>query len=218
VDVQSSLSMLLIVLFCIPILLFSISCFIIGHRQTWTNLFFLFFCGVLIIVFCILEVGRLICDFLRLQPKKINPPKSEHRRIVIFDGICVLCNSFGRYVHFRFIENKAVDWVPYQDPDSHTHVNWKEIMEKHNFQVENLKDYIHVISGEKMYFGADAICEILSWCIYPFPIMKIAQTLIPFPLKDWAYSTIANNRYTWFGTQALDDNFAKKLCPIYYFK
>jgi hypothetical protein len=29
---------------------------------------------------------------------------------------------------------------------------------------------------------------------------------------------VASNRYAYFGTQALDKNFAKKLCPYYWFK
>ena len=42
--------------------------------------------------------------------------------------------------------------------------------------------------------------------------------LVPGPLRDAAYQIVADHRYRWFGTQPLDNNFAKQLCPYYYFK
>ena len=42
--------------------------------------------------------------------------------------------------------------------------------------------------------------------------------VVPKPLRDAVYQIVAENRYRWFGTQALDKNFAKSLCPYFYFK
>ena len=37
------------------------------------------------------------------------------RRLVIFDGICVLCNKFGRYSFYRLVNKDLVSFVPFQD-------------------------------------------------------------------------------------------------------
>lgn len=41
---------------------------------------------------------------------------------------------------------------------------------------------------------------------------------VPRLLRDGAYLCIATRRYRWFGQQPLDTNFAKRLCPYYYFR
>ena len=42
-------------------------------------------------------------------------PELQVRRLVIFDGICVLCNKFGRYSFYRLVNKDLVSFVPFQD-------------------------------------------------------------------------------------------------------
>ena len=42
-------------------------------------------------------------------------PALQVRRLVIFDGICVLCNKFGRYSFYRLVNKDLVSFVPFQD-------------------------------------------------------------------------------------------------------
>ena len=37
------------------------------------------------------------------------------RRLVIFDGVCVLCNRFGRFAFYRLVNPDLVSFVPFQD-------------------------------------------------------------------------------------------------------
>jgi hypothetical protein len=37
------------------------------------------------------------------------------RRLVIFDGVCVLCNKFGRTAFYRLVNPDLVSFVPFQD-------------------------------------------------------------------------------------------------------
>jgi len=100
---------------------------------------------------------------------------------------------------------------------SNPHVNLKKLQEEFKFDSEQLEDRIAVIEGETIKWGPDAVMTILSWCYFPFPVAKIGF-LIPYPVRDALYLTVAKNRYRFFGTQALDQNFAKNLCPYLFIK
>jgi hypothetical protein len=51
--------------------------------------------------------------------------------------------------------------------------------------------------------------------VIPYPAAAVGR-LLPQSLSDSLYLTVARNRYDFFGTQPLDKNFAKKLCPYYW--
>jgi len=135
-------------------------------------------------------------------------------RIVVFDGICVLCNRFGAFVYSRLLEQSAVDWVPFQDK-LNEHVNVDELMKEFDIEPNALQDRICAVSGNKLFWGADAVIEICQWCVWPYPLASLGL-LVPYPMRDALYRTVAAERYKWFGTQPLDQNFAKYLCPYYY--
>mmetsp|Transcript_31684 Transcript_31684/g.61277 ORF Transcript_31684/g.61277 Transcript_31684/m.61277 type:complete len:256 (-) Transcript_31684:100-867(-) len=191
-----------------------------GHVQAWTDIFVGSILSVLLIIGGILEGLRLITLPLSktiLCRRRLHPPGSgprKHRRVVIFDGICVLCNRFGAFVHFRLLEKEAVDWVPFQDK-SNEHVNVDALVKEFGIDPLALQDRIAVVSGDKLLWGADAVIEICQWCVWPYPLMA-AGLLVPHAFRDALYRTVAKERYKWFGTQPLEKNFAKYLCPYYY--
>jgi len=103
---------------------------------------------------------------------------------------------------------------------------------------EDVQRKIAFISGDRIFWGAEAIIELCRWFDWPYPLARFGY-LVPKPLRDVLYQIVADNRYRWcaagpyrhrscpahravgcrrFGTQALDKNFARQLCPYYYFK
>lgn len=142
---------------------------------------------------------------------------TDHRRIVIFDGICVLCNTFGRFVVSHLPDPNVVSFIPFQDPTANPHINVKRLQEEFKFKEEELQDRIAVVDGDSIKWGADAVITILQWCYWPYPLTKLGL-IVPYPIRDLAYITVATNRYRWFGTQPLEKNFAKYLCPYLYIK
>mmetsp|Transcript_13269 Transcript_13269/g.21639 ORF Transcript_13269/g.21639 Transcript_13269/m.21639 type:complete len:235 (+) Transcript_13269:119-823(+) len=205
-----------------------------GHSRVITDVFVVAIVVVLATAFAVMElVNLLIWPFrlgmrlLGLGGQRIDAAvasdmatgrkTTSHRKIVIFDGICVLCNNFGKFVISHLPDPNLVSFVPFQDPVANPHVNVKKLQEEFNFKEKELENRIAVVDGDKIFWGPDAVIRILSWCYFPFPLAQVGM-FIPFPIRDAAYLTVANNRYRWFGTQALDKNFAKYLCPYIYFK
>ena len=107
----------------------------------------------------------------------------------------------------------VVSFVPFQDALSNPHVSLAKIKEEFpDFNENDLHLKIAVVSGSRLLWGADAIIEICSWMAFPFPLMK-AGLIMPKPIRDALYYVVSSTRYDWFGTQPLENNFSKSLCP-----
>eukprot|EP00457_Paulinella_chromatophora_P012649 gb/GEZN01012876.1/.p1 GENE.gb/GEZN01012876.1/~~gb/GEZN01012876.1/.p1 ORF type:complete len:283 (+),score=39.79 gb/GEZN01012876.1/:53-901(+) len=176
-------------------------------------------------IIALLFLALIICELLyvllwpvrQCVKQRLRPHKKRYRRIVFFDGICVLCNNFGLFIVQRLVDRDAVQFVPFQDVNSEEHTNTAAL--KAEFPVltpERLKTKMATIGGDKVFWGSDAIMEILSWCRWPYPLIKPVGMCVPFAVRDAIYVTLSNNRHRWFGTQPLANNFARKLCPYYY--
>ena len=205
-----------------------------GHSRLLTDIMVLFVLSGLGSLFVVFEFLNLIVWPFRFTRRLMGmgPPildanvasdratgrkTTSHRKIVIFDGVCVLCNRFGRFVVSHIPDPNVVSFLPFQDPMSNPHISIKNLTKEFEFDEKEVLDRIAVVSGDKIYWGADAIVEILQWCYWPFPLIRFLK-IVPYPIRDALYLTVAKNRYRWFGTQPLDKNFAKYLCPYIYFK
>lgn len=78
---------------------------------------------------------------------------------------------------------------------------------------ERIGDEICVISGKKIFWGAESIMEVCTWMHAPFPVTKLVGQMIPKRVRDLVYNIVSRNRKEWFGTQDIESNFAKGLCP-----
>ena len=108
-------------------------------------------------------------------------------------------------------------FVPFQDPHANPHIKVERLQEEFGFKAEQLQNRIAVVDGDRLLWGPDAVIAVFGWCYWPYPLAAVGL-LVPWPVRDALYLTVAKNRYEWFGTQPLDMNFAKNLCPYIYFK
>jgi predicted DCC family thiol-disulfide oxidoreductase YuxK len=194
---------------------FGVACARVGHVRACIDL-------VISLVLLALGVAAAVLEALRwllfplnwVQRQRLRRAKVEVRRLVIFDGVCVLCNRFGRFAFYRLVNADLVSFVPFQDAQ---HVNIEELQAEFKFGEADVQRRIAFVDGARIFWGADAILRLGYWCDWPYPLARFGM-LVPRPLRDAAYAIVADNRYRWFGTQALDKNFARQLCPYYYFK
>jgi len=198
----------------------------VGHKRFFLNLIVGSILSGLFLTFFLLEIGFFILTpFRMLMGKKYKLPADEataqasgkrdvlKRKIVVFDGVCVLCNRAGQFVVVHLPDPNQVAFVPFQDALANPHVSLAKIKQEFpGFEGQQLTERICVISGDKMLWGADAVMEVCSWMHAPFPLVQLGR-IIPRPIRDIIYMTVSSNRYDWFGTQPLDQNFSKSLCP-----
>lgn len=109
--------------------------------------------------------------------------------IVLFDGVCNLCNSSVQFIikrdpngYFRFASLQSEAGQAY--------------LRKYN--LDGYNNSIVFIENNRVYLRSDAALQIsksLSGAWKVFYVFK----LLPRSLRDPVYNFIAKNRYKWFG-------------------
>ncbi|WP_044022361.1 thiol-disulfide oxidoreductase DCC family protein [Bacillus sp. SG-1] len=109
--------------------------------------------------------------------------------VILFDGVCNLCNSIVQFVIKR-------DKNAYYQFASQQSTKGKALMEKHH--IDPATDSIILIEQDRAYMKSTAavkVCRNLDgiWKVFYFGI------IIPKAFRDYLYDYIAKNRYKWFG-------------------
>ena len=110
--------------------------------------------------------------------------------LVLFDGLCNLCNGFVQFViardphaRFRFGALQSA--------------SARRVLEVHETP-HPLPDSIVLVEDGKVYTQSTAALRIARHLTFPFPL-AFALILVPRPLRDWVYAWVARHRFHWFG-------------------
>ena len=117
----------------------------------------------------------------------------HQRPVILFDGICNLCNS-------------AVQWVIEHDPEGHfafaslqsdaARGELEKVMGAK--EIEALPDSIVLVDSDGVHVRSEAALRIARELGSPFVLIALGFVL-PRPIRDAVYRLIARNRYRWFG-------------------
>lgn len=110
--------------------------------------------------------------------------------IVLFDGICNLCNASVRFISRHDKDNK-IQFASLQSEMAN------QLLSKLAIDNKN-RDSIIFISDEKVFFKSNAAIEIAK-LLNGFPRYLQYFRFIPRPIRDFVYGLIAKNRYRLFG-------------------
>lgn len=130
-------------------------------------------------------------------------PVASSHAIVLFDGVCNLCNASVNYIidhdpagYFRFasqqsaagqrlIQQFARDLQPF------------ERSARPRDRADALNTVLLIENG-RCYRRSTAPLRIVRRLRGPARLLALA-IVIPAPIRDWAYDVIAEHRYQWFG-------------------
>ena len=115
---------------------------------------------------------------------------SEEHPILLFDGVCNLCNGSIQFVIERDAEAKF-RFAPLQSAVA------QELLRDCGYQGETLDSVILVEDGE-CYAGSEAVIRTARHLGLPYSLLGPAG-LVPARLRDLAYEFVAERRYRWFG-------------------
>ncbi len=111
-------------------------------------------------------------------------------KLILFDGVCVLCNGTMRFVmkhereavfHFAAIQSEA----------------GQKLLAAHGQETEDW-DSVVVIEDGRVSRKSDAAIRIARYLKAPWRWLGVIR-ILPRGLRDWLYDRVARNRYRLFG-------------------
>ena len=112
-------------------------------------------------------------------------------KIVLFDGVCNLCNSAIRFI----IKHDHKDQFRYAPLQSEL---GRRLTTQRNIDTSKLDSIIVIEPGVAYYEKSNAALEIGKDLKGYRTLSKIAS-LIPSSIRDIVYDFVARNRYKWYG-------------------
>ena len=112
------------------------------------------------------------------------------QRLILFDGICNLCNGFMVFVSQRDPKSKfTLAWIQ-SEPG-------KRILKELNMPTEEYDTIVYLENGIAS-FKSTAFLKIVRQLKFPWPLLWLG-VIIPRFLRNWIYDLVARNRYRVFG-------------------
>ena len=116
--------------------------------------------------------------------------KEIEKPVLLFDGVCNLCNG-------------VVQFVIKRDPDAKFKFSslqsnmGQQLLQKFQLPTDDFESFV-LVEGERYYKKSTAALRLLKklgkgWQLF------YALIIVPAPIRDFFYSLIANNRYKVFG-------------------
>lgn len=115
----------------------------------------------------------------------------ENKQIILFDGVCNLCNSFVNLV----IRQDKKDRFRFASLQSEI---GKELMEERNLDPDKLDSIILINPGVAYYLKSTAALQIAKHLSGGYKLLSYFSFL-PENFRDFIYTYVANNRYKWYG-------------------
>ena len=117
------------------------------------------------------------------------PDPAEHP-IILFDGVCNLCEGFVQFVIQRDPE-AIFRFAPLQSEVG------DELLGRCGWPNHDL-DGVVVIDGDRCYQKSDAVIHVSRRLGMPYRLLGPTRVFPRF-LRDRAYDFVADRRYGWFG-------------------
>lgn len=115
---------------------------------------------------------------------------SSDHKIILFDGVCNLCNSSVNF----FITRDKKDIFRFAALQSDIGI---ELQKKLNIDHENIESFI-LIDGSKYYKKSTAALKVAAMLSFPYNLLYPLLIIPPF-IRNTVYNIIAKYRYKWFG-------------------
>lgn len=115
----------------------------------------------------------------------------KHKKIILFDGVCNLCNSAVQFI----IKRDAKDLFRFVSLQSDV---GKEICEYIGVDSNKMDSIILYEPGIAYYYKSEAALNIAGNLGGTIAILTIFK-LLPTAFSNLVYDYIAKNRYRWFG-------------------
>jgi len=117
----------------------------------------------------------------------------ENKELVLFDGVCNLCNSSVQFI-IRNDKKNIFLFAPLQGKTG------QEVISNFNIDTSQTDSILLYSQKNGISERSTAALKIARRLRFPFNILTVFL-IIPNFIRNWVYDLIARNRYRWFGKQ-----------------
>ena len=117
----------------------------------------------------------------------------DHKQLILFDGVCNLCNNSVQYVIKRDHANVFM-FAPLQSEIG------AKILKSYQLNTKNMDSIILYIPNKGVYSQSTAALKIASKLTFPTKLLAAFMIIPPF-IRNAVYNYIAKHRYSWYGKQ-----------------
>ena len=115
----------------------------------------------------------------------------KHKQLILFDGVCNLCNSSVQCVIKHDKDNRFM-FAPLQGKTG------QQIISKYNIDTSNTDSILLYAEDKGLKVKSSAVLHIAKDLGFPFALLAIFLILPAFT-RHWVYDFIAKKRYKWYG-------------------
>ncbi|WML26672.1 thiol-disulfide oxidoreductase DCC family protein [Neobacillus sp. OS1-33] len=112
-------------------------------------------------------------------------------RIILFDGVCNLCNTSVKFIIKRDSEGQF-KFASLQSETGQT------LLRMHGLN-KDLNSFV-LLEDDKVYLKSSAALRVCRKLGSAWPALSLFRFLPPF-IRDLLYDFVAKNRYKWFGKE-----------------
>ncbi|MGS2761317.1 thiol-disulfide oxidoreductase DCC family protein [Sinomicrobium sp. M5D2P9] len=116
----------------------------------------------------------------------------KNKKIILFDGVCNLCNRSVQFV----IKRDKKDIFRFASLQSSL---GQKLLAERGIDPENTDSIIVIEPDVAYYTRSQAAIEIASEMGGGWPFLRVFEYILPVSLRDGLYDFIARNRYKWYG-------------------
>ncbi|GGK28333.1 thiol-disulfide oxidoreductase [Yeosuana aromativorans] len=115
----------------------------------------------------------------------------KHKKLILFDGVCNLCNSSVQYV-IKHDKKNVFMFAALQSEFG------KQFIKDHHIDTKKTDSILLYTSEDGISYKSTAALKIAYYLGFPNSLMS-AFLIVPAFIRNWVYDYIAKNRYKWFG-------------------
>ena len=119
-----------------------------------------------------------------------NLPTYQLSPVILFDGVCNLCNGFVQFVIARDPAGRF-QFAALQSDSA------RRLLARLD-GLGGIPDSIVLVDNGRVYTRSAAALRIARGLPFPWSLAR-ALIVVPRPLRDWLYDRVARHRYRWFG-------------------
>ncbi|WP_308993256.1 DCC1-like thiol-disulfide oxidoreductase family protein [Mariniflexile litorale] len=115
----------------------------------------------------------------------------NHKKLILFDGVCNLCNTSVQYV-IKHDQNNIFMFAALQSDAG------LQVIKKQQIDTIKIDSILLYTPGRGIDYKSTAALKIAYYLGFPQNLLTVFF-IIPTFIRNWVYDYIAKNRYKWYG-------------------